>query len=139
MRVSGRGGKGGWREKCVMWGEWEGAGAEVVGGGGGRGEGGLEHVPDQERSCGGRGFWLRGAQGRPFQRQRTDRFSGGPVCFRALACVAGEGGRGRFGGLCTTLSGGGEAGSWGGGVAGRCVRCCKAPRGVAMGLGRWVE
>ena len=49
-----------------------------LGEGGGAVEGGgeVQHVPDCERPFEGRGFWFRGARGRPFQRQRTDRLRG---------------------------------------------------------------
>ena len=62
------------------------------------------------------------------------------ACFRAMVCASGDGGRGCFGGLCATLSGrgGGEGGRrGGGGTVGRCLTCCKATRGVPMGLGPW--
>ena len=70
-------------------------------------------------------------------RGRTG-LGGWRACFRVLACAAGDGGRGRFGGLCATLSRrGGEGGRRGGGAVERCVTCCKATRGVAMSWSLW--
>ena len=65
--LAGEGGAG--AKYLVMPGEGVEAGAEVARGGVGRGGGGeVEHVPDCERSFGGRGLRLRLARGSAFQR-----------------------------------------------------------------------
>ena len=107
------------------------------GGGLVEGGGGFRHVPGCERPFGGRGLRLRLAHGSAFQQWGPDWLRGLAGVLRALSCAAGEGGRGRFGGLFATLSGRGGGALGGGGCAvGRCVTCCKATRGASMGLGR---
>ena len=105
----------------VMRGEGAETGAEVARGGAGRGGGGLNMSRTVSGRLGGGGSgwgWL--AVLRFSDRGRTG-LGGWRACFRALACAAGDGGRGRFGGLCATLSGRG-GGVVGGG--GRCRAVC---------------
>ena len=107
--LAGEGGAG--AKYLVMRGEGVEAGAEVARGGAGRGEGGrlnIFRIVSGLLGGGGSGLgWLAVVR---FSDRGRMGLGGWRVCFRALACAAREGGRGRFGGLCATLAGRGEGG-----------------------------